>query len=115
MRLNCVESFYALLLHFRRKGNEERGWPATARPPTGAAGYGQGQPAREAGGAYKGRQTPAACRRSLAGAVAHRGGACRQKRHPQGLPPAANRGARPWPVDKGAAPVEVPAARAITP
>ncbi|RWV76791.1 hypothetical protein GW17_00062486 [Ensete ventricosum] len=56
MRLNRVESFYAFLLHFYSKGNEEEGRPATAspmygrppmarprpRPPCkGVAGYGQ--------------------------------------------------------------------------
>ncbi|RRT44227.1 hypothetical protein B296_00026671 [Ensete ventricosum] len=39
MRLNCVESFYMLLLHFRSKGSEKRGWPTTAWPPV------RGQPA----------------------------------------------------------------------
>ncbi|RWW40823.1 hypothetical protein BHE74_00053730 [Ensete ventricosum] len=39
MILNCVESFYAFLLHFRSKRNEEDGWPATARPPIGVTGH----------------------------------------------------------------------------
>ncbi|RWV96996.1 hypothetical protein BHE74_00036116 [Ensete ventricosum] len=41
MRLNCIESFYALLLHFRSKGSKERGWPTMARPSTRVVGYGQ--------------------------------------------------------------------------
>ncbi|RWW45296.1 hypothetical protein BHE74_00048875 [Ensete ventricosum] len=41
MRLNHVESFYAFLLRFRSKHNEEEdGRPATARPPTRVVGHG---------------------------------------------------------------------------
>ncbi|RZS14632.1 hypothetical protein BHM03_00046348 [Ensete ventricosum] len=40
IRLNRVESFYALLLCFRSKGNEERGWLAMARPFARVAGHG---------------------------------------------------------------------------
>ncbi|RWV80588.1 hypothetical protein GW17_00058115 [Ensete ventricosum] len=74
----------------RKEGGRPRpgplqGWLAIARPPTGAASYGlatrkgatgcgQGQPTREAGGAHKGRQTPATCRRPPVGAAACRGG-----------------------------------------
>ncbi|RRT45315.1 hypothetical protein B296_00031955 [Ensete ventricosum] len=83
MRLNHVESLYALLLHFRSKGSKERGWSATASP--------QGRPAT----------------------VAHRGDACGQKRCPQGLSLAASRGsARLQLVRRGATPVEVPPAGA---
>ncbi|RZS16706.1 hypothetical protein BHM03_00048741 [Ensete ventricosum] len=67
------------------EGRTVRWWLAIARPPTGAASYGlatrkgaagcgQGQPAREAGGARKGRQTPVAYRRPPVGAAACRGG-----------------------------------------
>ncbi|RZS27637.1 hypothetical protein BHM03_00061149 [Ensete ventricosum] len=48
----------------------------------GAAGYGQGQPAREADDAHKGRQTPAACRQLPAEVIACRGDACGQKHLP---------------------------------
>ncbi|RRT43813.1 hypothetical protein B296_00044442 [Ensete ventricosum] len=93
MILNRVESLYELLLHFRNKDTKKRGWPAMTRPsarvaghsqaPTGVANYGlatrkgaadcgQGQPAREAGGARKGRQTPTTYRRPPVGAAAYR-------------------------------------------
>ncbi|RWW56068.1 hypothetical protein BHE74_00037247 [Ensete ventricosum] len=85
-----------------RQGPLQR-WLATARPPAGAAshglvirkgaaGCGQGQSAREADGARKGRQMPAAYRRPTAGVAARRGDACGQKHRPQGLPPTISRG-----------------------
>ncbi|RRT36944.1 hypothetical protein B296_00048852 [Ensete ventricosum] len=58
----------------------------------GAVGCGQGQSAREADGARKGRQMPAAYRRPTAGVAARMGDACRQKHRPQGLPPTNSRG-----------------------
>ncbi|RRT71769.1 hypothetical protein B296_00002996 [Ensete ventricosum] len=95
------------------------GWPrpgplqgqsAMAKGPCkGVIDCGQGQPAREANGGCKGRQTPAVYWRSPAGAAAHRRDACRQKRRPQGLLPTASTGStRLRPVRRGAAPVEVP-------
>ncbi|RWV85081.1 hypothetical protein GW17_00053154 [Ensete ventricosum] len=85
-----------------RQGPLQR-WLATARPPAGAAshglvirkgaaGCGQGQSAREADGARKGRQMPAAYRRPTAGVAARRGDACGQKHRPQGLLPTISRG-----------------------
>ncbi|RRT68347.1 hypothetical protein B296_00012516 [Ensete ventricosum] len=86
MRLYRVESFYVFLLHFRSKGSEEEGRPATASPHAGLAthsqaatkapykgevGCGQGQPEREASGARKGRRLWAEA--PPAGAVATRG------------------------------------------
>ncbi|RZS04420.1 hypothetical protein BHM03_00034749 [Ensete ventricosum] len=91
IRLNRVESFYALLLHFRSKDNKEREWLATAKPPTrvashslvirkGAVDCGQGQPAREAGNTRKGRQMLVSCKQPPAGAASRMGDACKQKR-----------------------------------
>ncbi|RRT38098.1 hypothetical protein B296_00054807 [Ensete ventricosum] len=41
MRLNRVESFYTLLLHFRSEGSKEEGRPATASPHVGLATHGR--------------------------------------------------------------------------
>ncbi|RWV78059.1 hypothetical protein GW17_00061035 [Ensete ventricosum] len=53
MRLNRVESFYTLLLHFHSEGSKEEGRPATASSHAGSATHGQagykGQPAAEGG------------------------------------------------------------------
>ncbi|RWV94903.1 hypothetical protein GW17_00042520 [Ensete ventricosum] len=76
MRLNRVESFYVFLLHFRSEGSEEEGRQATTipyvgpathgqaaakAPCKGATGYGQDQPAREAGAAREGSSPQGWC------------------------------------------------------
>ncbi|RWV84941.1 hypothetical protein GW17_00053308 [Ensete ventricosum] len=83
MRLNRVESFYVLLLHFRSKGSEERGWPVTARPPAGAASHGLATPP-----AYRGAapvEVPPAGVELAAGVAAPWSGDYRWARQP---PPA---------------------------
>ncbi|RWW86970.1 hypothetical protein BHE74_00004224 [Ensete ventricosum] len=94
MRLNHVESFYAFLLHFHSEGSEEEGRPATASPHAvstthgqaaakapskGAAGYGQGQLAREADVACRG-SIPQGRPTLLVGVAARRGGTYRHGR-----------------------------------
>ncbi|RWW41405.1 hypothetical protein BHE74_00053115 [Ensete ventricosum] len=68
MILNRVESFYALLLHFRNEGSEE-GRPATVSPHAGSATHGQadykGQPATTKAPYKGGRPRP----KPLAGAA----------------------------------------------
>ncbi|RWW37466.1 hypothetical protein BHE74_00057400 [Ensete ventricosum] len=110
MRLYRVESFYAFLLYFRSEGSEEEGQLATASPYAGPAthaakapckgtvGCGQGQPEREASGAY----------RPIAGCpqgAATRGQSYSQqgwRRQPQGWPPlgrvTASRQGQPPPL-----------------
>ncbi|RRT44118.1 hypothetical protein B296_00014418 [Ensete ventricosum] len=70
-----------------------------------AAGYDQGQPAREADDARKGWQTPAACWRLPVVAEPAGRSVARKGCH---LPPVRAM----LPVRKGATPVEVPPARA---
>ncbi|RRT31917.1 hypothetical protein B296_00056686 [Ensete ventricosum] len=48
IRLNRVESFYALLLHFHSEGSEEEGRPTTARPWPGPARMGGSRWLRDA-------------------------------------------------------------------
>ncbi|RWV78701.1 hypothetical protein GW17_00060281 [Ensete ventricosum] len=75
-----------------------------ARPTARGSRLRPGQPAREADGSHRGRQTLATYRRAPAGAAAHRGDACGQKHRSQGLPPAgaaptcgqSAEGWRPW-------------------
>ncbi|RWV84711.1 hypothetical protein GW17_00053555 [Ensete ventricosum] len=93
MRLNCVESFYVLLLHFRSKGSKRVAGQGQAPSRGGQTrpGHRQGGGWLRPGPACKGRQTPAAFGRLPAEATVHRGGDCGQKRRPQGLSPAAKR------------------------
>ncbi|RZR94101.1 hypothetical protein BHM03_00022721 [Ensete ventricosum] len=71
MRLNCVESFYAFLLRFRREGSEE-GQPATASPHVGPATHSQadckGQPVVTKSPCKGGGRPPT----GMAGACGHR-------------------------------------------
>ncbi|RWW15012.1 hypothetical protein BHE74_00018367 [Ensete ventricosum] len=69
----------------RRRGGHPRPAPMQGRPPTatapckGAAGFGQGQPAREASTARRG-SSPQGRPAPLVGVAARKGGACRHDR-----------------------------------
>ncbi|RWV93116.1 hypothetical protein GW17_00044453 [Ensete ventricosum] len=69
MRLNHVKLFYTFLLHFHSEGDEEKGWPATARPLQGRS-----QAARATS---KGGRTAVAAARGQAAWAAARGQAAR--------------------------------------
>ncbi|RZR73902.1 hypothetical protein BHM03_00029380 [Ensete ventricosum] len=83
MILNYVESFYALFLYFRSKGNSERRWLATARPSARVAGHGQAPAAAASHG-----QPPCRAGHPQPGLLQGAAGCCQSPL--QG-------GGRPWP------------------
>ncbi|RZS02951.1 hypothetical protein BHM03_00033050 [Ensete ventricosum] len=89
IRLNRVESFYALLLHFYNKRSEKTGQSTMARPLTGAVGHGlatcKGAPTARGHGRLQRADYGQPTRGDPNDSGAYRKGDCRQARQP---PPA---------------------------